>query len=211
VLRKTILSAVFAWGLLSFGFSAAGQTLYRIEKEPRPRSAEQSQRTDLGLAHVTLVSGFRTGAEEDFDLHAFAWRDGYSTIDGQPTYGVQVALHRKPEAFRHIPDITDAKANRNVEWRIPVIAVTYHIYPDYANPYKDKPLAILSGKQAEEGFRATVGSLPARRFAVRAEVEHRGVQRGESYSFNRSYVFRPPTVAVMDGRHEPYDLYHWLW
>lgn len=199
----------FAW-LSSAGAPAVGQTLYRIEKEPPPAHGF-SVSGDLGNANVTRLAGFYPGVEEDFDLHAFAWRDGYSTTDGQPTFGLQIALHRKPEATRHIPEITSTRFRRALEWRIPVISTTYFVYPHHANPFSDKPLAVLNGTRAEDGFKVTTSALPARNFTIRAVVEHRGTEAGENYSFLRTYVFRPPTIAVVDGRHEPYDLYHWLW
>lgn len=196
--------------VLPMSTPALGQTLYRIEKEP-PAVFVPGNDGDLGNGKVARLAGFYPGADEDFDLHSFAWRDGYSTTNGQPTFALQVALHRKPEATRHVPEITSARFRRSLEWRIPVIATTYFIYPHYANPYGDKPLAILSGTRAEDGFKATVGALPVRNLTVRAVVEHRGTEAGENYSFTRTYLFRPPTVAVVDGRHEPYELYHWLW
>ncbi|MEB3284747.1 MAG: hypothetical protein VKN33_05630 [Candidatus Sericytochromatia bacterium] len=194
-----------------FAGAAHGQALYRIEKEPsRALTGGPAISSDSGNANATLIDGFYSGSEEDFDLHAFAWRDGYSVSDGQPTFGLQVSLHRKPQAIRHIPQVISTR-QRTPEWRIPVVAATYFVYPHYANPYVDKPLAILNGARAADGFRATTSSLPARNLIVRALVEHRGRDGGENYNFSRTYVFQPPTIAVTDGRHEPYGLYHWLW
>ena len=34
---------------------------------------------------------------------------------------------------------------------------------------------------------------------------------GKRVEFQRTYLFRTPTIDLVDGRHEPYELYHWFW
>ncbi|MEB3197679.1 MAG: hypothetical protein VKP62_10795 [Candidatus Sericytochromatia bacterium] len=206
------------WALITAQAIASAQAVYHVEKDVRHQGAAWNNSSDPGLGAVRPVSGFyRDMLERDVQLHAFAWRDGYSTTDGQPTYSVQVSLHREPPPQTRIPDVTVgeqvvlARPQRSLEWRIPIVAATYYIFPQHANVRSDPPLAVMTGKKPEDGFRASISGLTSRNFLVRALVQHQGTDGVVEHNFQRNYVFRPPTVEVVDGRHEAYELYHWFW
>lgn len=203
---------------LSLAGPATAQSVYHLEKDGLEPGSAWTRVSNGGMAHVQPVSGiYHTMLEEDLTLHAFAWCDGHSTTDGQPTYSVQASIHRQPKRYARIPDISVSntvalsRSRRNVEWRIPMVAVTYHVFPANGRPDVDRPLAVMAGRNPAEGFRASVANLPYRHLQVRAYVDHEGEEHGRPVSFQRAYTFRTPVVDVVDGRHEPYDMYHWLW
>ena len=213
---KTLTTA-FAL-LLSLAAPAAAQAVYHVERDP-PRSYTNWYKVaDRGYSHIDPVTGFYSGMlEEDLDLHAFGWKDGYYTSDGEPTYTVQMSIHRQPRQFTRIPvvSVVDqvylARYYRNPEWRIPMSQATYYVFPAHANPDTDIPLATVGSKDLQEGFRVRATKLPWRRFLIKAVVDHYGVEGDKRVEFQRTYLFRTPTIDLVDGRHEPYELYHWFW
>ena len=197
---------------------AAAQAVYDIEKDPRTSYYNWYKTADKGQSHIAPVSGFYEGMlDEDIDMHAFGWKDGYYTTDGQPTYMVQMSIHRHPRQYTRIPvvSVTDqvylARYYRNPEWRIPMTSATYYVYPAHANPAVDQPLATVSSRDINEGFRARAGKLPWRKFLIKAVVDHYGTENDKRVEFQRTYVYRTPTIDLVDGRHEPYELYHWFY
>jgi hypothetical protein len=216
-MRKSLLPTAFAL-FLAAAMPAAAQAVYHIEKDP-PRSYYNWYKiADKGHSHIEPVTGFYNGMlEEDLDLHAFGWKDGYYTADGQPTYMVQMSIHRQPRPFTRIPvvNVTDnvylARYNRNAEWRVPMTGATYYIFPESGNPAADQPLAVVNSRSLTDDFRTRAGKLPWRRFLVKAVVDHYGEEDGRRIEFQRTYVFRTPTIDLVDGRHEPYELYNWFW
>lgn len=197
---------------------AAAQAVYHIEKDPRSSYYDWYKTSDKGQSHIKPVTGFyQDMLEEDLDLHAFGWKDGYYTTDGQPTYTVQMSIHRIPRRFERIPvvNVTDqvylARYYRNAEWRIPMSGATYYVFPHHANPAVDQPLAVVSSKDLNEGFRTRATKMPWRRFLIKAVVDHYGVENDKRVEFQRTYLFRTPTIDLVDGRHEPYELYHWFY
>ncbi|MEB3328494.1 MAG: hypothetical protein VKQ33_04615 [Candidatus Sericytochromatia bacterium] len=210
------LAAFACWGNLMA--PAGAQAVYHLEKDDREQASVWNKVADRGMAHVKPVQGiYHAMLEQDVNLHAFAWRDGHNTTDGQPTYSVQCSIHRQPRRYTRIPDVdvthqvSRAAQVRNLEWRIPMVAATYHVFPAHGNPDLDRPLAVMTGRNAQEGFRASVTSLPYRHLTIRAFVRHEGVEDGRPHDFQRTYTFKTPTIDVVDGRHEPYEMYHWFW
>lgn len=218
-MRMRTRSLFAALGLmLALQAPATAQAVYHIEKEPRASFYDWHKSADKGQSHIEPVTGFYAGMlNEDIDMHAFGWKDGYYTQDGQPTYAVQMSIHRHPRQFTRIPvvSVTDqvylGRHYRNPEWRIPMTSATYHVFPAHANPAVDPPLAVVSSRNAKEGFRARTGKLPWRKFLVKAVVDHYGVENDKRIEFTRTYTYRTPTIDLVDGRHEPYELYHWFY
>jgi hypothetical protein len=211
-----LLAASACWVALSP--LAEAQAVYHLEKDGRAYTSVWNKAADRGMAHVKPGQGiYHSMLEQDVNLHAFAWRDGHALTDGQPTYSVQCSIHRQPRRYTRIPDVdvthqvSLAAEVRNLEWRIPIVAVTYHVFPSHGNPDLDRPLAVMAGRSAQDGFRASVSSLPYRHLTVRAFVRHEGVDNGRPVDFQRAYTFTTPTIDVVDGRHEPYEMYHWFW
>jgi hypothetical protein len=212
-------SLVAALGLLLTCVApASAQAVYNVEKDPRNSYYNWYKSADKGQSHIEPVSGFYAGMlEEDIDVHAFGWKDGYFTTDGAPTYSVQMSLHRHPRQFTRVPvvSVTDqvylARQVRNPEYRVPMVAATYYVFPSHANPAVDQPLAVVSSRNRADGFKAHAGKLPWRRFLIKAVVDHYGQEDDKRVEFQRTYVYRTPTIDVVDGRHEPYELYHWFY
>jgi hypothetical protein len=204
--------------LLTLAAPALAQSVYHLERDGRSDASAWNKAADRGMAHVKPLEGiYHTMLENDVNLHAFAWRDGHTTVDGQPTYSVQCSIHRQPRRYTRIPDldvtnqVAIATEVRNLEWRIPMVAVTYHVFPAHGNVTTDAPLAVISGRDPRDGFRASVSSLPNRHLTIKAFVQYEGVDAGRPYDFQRTYTFQAPTIDVVDGRHEPYEMYHWFW